>query len=428
VDWRLAPDWASPRHAVARNLALDVIGALGVGITGALVAILLPTIARRGGVEPLGLAALTATPFVANLLSAYAGRVGPRTPLQLAGIRGIGAASLLVLLVAPLPPAMLVVVLVYMLSLSFSNPFQMRLWGALYPGRVVGRVLGVLGMSRAAAGAVAALAGGVVADRFGVPIVIAATGVLGILAAIAFAGQRATSSERPAAYSARESIRALRERATLSQVAVAQGFFGGGLIAAVPLYALVHVDRLHLSLAEVGGIGILISAATMVSFPLWGTLTDRLGPILTLRLGSSVGIVALVAYALAPSLAWIWPAALALGTANASIDVGLAAFLAAETTLASRAAAQAGWNAITGARGIVAAFVTSALLSVGLVTVMTGLLLCAASAAVGVVLFFRVRPSPTTSVVDQAGMPTIAVAPGRAQAPAASFEPEVSAT
>ena len=31
---------------------------------------LLPTIGRRGGLEPIGLAALAAAPFVANLLSA----------------------------------------------------------------------------------------------------------------------------------------------------------------------------------------------------------------------------------------------------------------------------------------------------------------------------------------------------------------------
>jgi hypothetical protein len=149
VNWPLgASDAASSRRAVARNLGLDVVGALGLGTTGALVSVLLPTIARRGGVDPLGLAALTALPFLSNLLSAYAGRVGPRTPVQLAALRVIGSAALLILIASPLPPAMLVVVFVYMVSLSFSNPFQMRLWGALYPPRLVGRVLGVLGICR----------------------------------------------------------------------------------------------------------------------------------------------------------------------------------------------------------------------------------------------------------------------------------------
>ena len=49
----------------------------------------------------------------------------------------------------------------------------------------------------------------------------------------------------------------------------------------------------------------------------------------------------------------------------------------------------AGWNAITGARGIVAAFTMSILLQVGIVDVTTGLLLCAAVTAIGVVLYAR---------------------------------------
>ena len=74
----------SPRQlAVGRNLALDLVAAVGVGVTVALVTTLLPTIARRGGLEPIGLAALAAAPFIANLLGAFAGRVGPRSQRQL---------------------------------------------------------------------------------------------------------------------------------------------------------------------------------------------------------------------------------------------------------------------------------------------------------------------------------------------------------
>jgi MFS family permease len=402
VGWptRIRVPSLEPR-VVTRNFALDVVGALGVGVTGALVTILIPTVARRGGLDAVGLAALTAIPFLANLLSAYAGRLGPRNPRQLAAMRGAGASTLLVLLVAPLPPAMLIVVLVYMLSLSFSNPFQLRLWGALYPAGVLGRVIGVLGMSRAAAGAGAALLGGVLADALGVPAAIAVSGVIGLACAIAYAGQRARSSDPVPAYSARESLLALRSSRAVSRLALAQGFFGGGLIAAVPLYALVHVDRLHLSLGEVGVIGISISAATMVSFPAWGTFSDRFGPAATLRLGSVLGIAALVGYAFAPSLALLIPVAMALGAANASLDVGLGSFISAEIPLATRAAAQAGWNAVTGARGIVAAFAPSVLLSLGLVDVTTGMLLCAASAVVGAALFLRIQPAArTTRITD----------------------------
>jgi MFS family permease len=247
-------------------------------------------------------------------------------------------------------------------------------------------------MGRAAAGAIAAFVGGVAADQLGVPIVVGVTGAIGLVSAVAYAGLRARSDERPPVFSARESIQALRERPVLGRVALAQGFYGGGLIAAVPLYALVHVDRLHLSLSEVGVIGILIAGATTISFPIWGALSDRLGALASLRGGSLLGIVALVGYALAPNVAVLWLMAFALGTANSAIDVGIGAIVSHQTPLATRAAALAGWNAITGARGIVAAFLMSALLSLGLVSVTTGLLLCAASAGIGVAMFARIGP------------------------------------
>jgi MFS family permease len=382
------------RLPVTRNLALDLTGAIGIGATTALVTALLPTIARRGGVEPLGLAALTAMPFVANLLSAFAGRWGPRSGRQLAIVRGLGAASLVLLLAFPLPPGMVAVVLVFWLTYAFSTPFQLRQWGALYPPRLVGRVLGVVGMARAAAGAVAAFGGGVLADRLGVPSVVGAIGGVGVLAAAAYAGQQARSRERAPAFSARESISALRSRAVLSRVALAQGFYGGGMIAAIPLYALVHVDRLHLSLSEVGVIGILLSGATTLSFPAWGALSDRFGAIVALRLGSLFGIAGVFGYAVAPSVGVLWAMAVLLGASSASIDVGIAAVVSDETPLGSRAAAMAGWNALTGARGIVAAFVTSALISVGLADVTSGLLLSAGVATVGTLLFLTTAPTP----------------------------------
>jgi MFS family permease len=393
---------SASRRAIGRNLALDLVVAVGMGVTMALVNAILPTVARRGGLEPLGLSALAAAPFVANLLSAFAGRFGPRTTAQLTLTRGLGAAALLVLFLMPPAPVLVAVSVVFWLSLSFGGPFHLRLWGAMYPARLRGRVVGVLGMGRAAAGALAAFGGGVLADRIGGERAVAAAGVMGVLCAIGYVGLRAATAERPVAFSARDSVRALRERPMLGRIALAQGFYGGGLIAAAPLYALVHVDRLNLSLSDVGVIGILAAVATTVAFPIWGMVADRRGAVTALRLGSAIGLGSLVAYALAPNVLLLWLAAIVAGIGSASIDVGIAAAVSDQTPLASRAAAMAGWNAITGARGIAAAFLMSALLQLGLVDVRTGLLLCAATSGVGVLLFARagrLQPIPAGSPV-----------------------------
>ena len=397
----LRPSFHPSAHqrAVGRNLALDLVAAVGVGVSMALVTTLLPTMARRSGLEPIGLAALAAAPFVANLLGAFAGRVGPRSQRQLAIIRGAGSASLLVLAVLAVAPILVAVSIAFWLSLSLGGPFHLRLWGSMYPARVRGRVVGFIGSGRAAAAAVAALAGGILADRFGGATAVALAGLVGLVCALAYAGLRAPNAERPAMFSARESLRALRERPVLSRIAVAQGFYGGGLIAAAPLYAIVNVDRLDLSLADVGIIGIITAGATTLCFLLWGAVADRRGPLVAMRIGSALGLVGLIAYALAPQVSVLWVAAIAAGAGSASIDVGIASAVSDHTPLASRAAAMAGWNAITGARGIVAAFTMSILLQVGIVDVTTGLLLCAAVTAIGVVLYARasateVAPSP----------------------------------
>ena len=162
------------------------------------------------------------------------------------------------------------------------------------------------------------------------------------------------------------------------------------MIAALPLYAIVNVDRLNLSLADVGIIGILTAGCDDRHRSSSGA-PSRTGAARWSRCDSAArsGLGALIAYALAPNVAVLWVAAIAAGAGSASIDVGIASVVSDHTPLASRAAAMAGWNAITGARGIVAAFTMSILLQVGLVDVTSGLLLCAAVSAVGVVLYAR---------------------------------------
>lgn len=373
---------------ISRSLSLDLVAAIGYGVTGALVSTLLPTIARRGGLEPLGLAALSAAPFLTNLLSVFSGQLGPRSTRQFALLRGIGAGSLVALLVVPGAPVIVLVAFMFWISISFSSPFQLRFWGATYPGRMRGRVVGFLGTGRAAAAGIAALAGGLIADRLGGPTAVALAGFVGVACALAYAGFRVSTAVAPLGYSARESIRAMRARPTLQRVALAQGFFGGGFIAAGPLFALVYVDRLDLSLSDVGVIGVFGAAATTVSFLAWGTVADRFDALAAMRYGSLIGLAGLVGYALAPGLAVLLVAALAIGVANSSIDVGVAGVISDNTPLESRAAAMSGWNAITGARGLVAPFFMSALVQFGVVSITAGLLICAAASGLGVALFW----------------------------------------
>jgi len=108
--------------------------------------------------------------------------------------------------------------------------------------------------------------------------------------------------------------------------------------------------------------------------------------------------------------------AVGYGAASAAIDVGIASVVSDQTPLASRAAAMAGWNAITGARGIAAAFLMSALLQLGIVDVTSGLLVCAVSSAIGVVMFARVNPNVPEPVAEGAPEPASRRLPARSPA------------
>ena len=382
---------SASRRTIGRNLALDVLVAVGMGVTMALISSILPTVARRGGLAPIGLSALAAAPFVANLLGAFAGRFGPRNTAQLGLVRGLGAAALLVSSSCR-PRRSSSRSRSSSGSASRSAARSISACGAaMYPARLRGRVVGVLGMGRAAAGALAAFIGGVLADGIGGEQAVAIAGIVGVACAIGYLGLPAPpppSSRvrtRPASPSARCAIGPPCRGSPL-----AQGFYGGGLIAAVAAVRPRprrpaepqprrrrrhrHPDRRrdHRGLPVVGPRRRPVRRGRRAA----DGQRDRAALARRLR-RRAVRRRPLVRRDRGRD------------ARSASIDVGIAAAVSDQTPLASRAAAMAGWNALTGARGIVAAFLMSVLLQIGLIDVTVGLLPCAATSAIGVAMFVR---------------------------------------
>ncbi|HET7027609.1 MAG TPA: MFS transporter [Candidatus Limnocylindrales bacterium] len=375
-----------------RNVAIDLVVAVGIAVTSAIVNALLPTIARQTGMAPIGIAVLAAAPYVGNLLGAFAGRIGPQTRPHLALTRALGAGFLLSLAFAPDPLLIVIVVLFFWLSLSLSNPFHFGLWSSMYEARQRARVIGVIGTCRAAAAGGAAVGLGLLADRFGPPVAMGVAGAIGVVCTSAALWFRGGQAAQHARYSAREAIRSLTGRPSLRTLVLAQGFYGGGMIAAAPLYALVYVDRLGLSLADVGSIAIVSAAATTATYYAWGALVDRRGGRAALKAGASLGLCSVLIVAVSPSLPVLWLAAAAGGLASAAIDLGIQGAIADETPPTERAAAMAGWNAITGARGSLVPFASTALVQAGLLSVTAALLVCAVPVAIGTAIYIGRQP------------------------------------
>ena len=154
-----------------------------------------------------------------------------------------------------------------------------------------------------------------------------------------------------------------------------------------PLYPFVQVDRLALSLAEVGVLGILVSGATTLASIPWGSRIDRAGGLRVFQLGSLFGVVALALYAWAPGYLALCGAAVATGICNASVEVGTQAVISEHVATGDRAAAMAGWSAVYGLRGIVILFVGTTLVALGVVDVSGGIALGACLTLVGALLY-----------------------------------------
>lgn len=377
-------------RALRRNVALDLSVALSVGLTTAVVGGLVPTIARQGGLAPIGLALMAAAPFMGNLLSAFAGRVGPQAVRGLAALRIGGPILLVAVALAPSAGLIVAAVCIFQLALSFGSPFHTRLWGAMYPGDIRGRVIGLLGTARSAMAAAAALTVGALADHLGVPLAITLAGLVGATLAVGAVGLRSSRPMPARRYGAREAVATLTASPRLQRLVLAQGLYGAGVIAALPLYALVNVDRLHLTLADVGTITVLGAVATTVSFTLWGTLVDRVGYAFVLRAGAACGVLSLAFVTVAPNLAVMGLAAIAGGLSGAAMELGIQGALSAHTPLADRAAAMAGWNSLTGLRGMIAALAASIAVQAGWVDVTTALALCLIPASLGLFLYLDV--------------------------------------
>jgi MFS family permease len=371
--------------------------------------VLVPVVARRGGLDALGLAVLATGPFVANVLALFAGRLGARSPRGLAAVRALGGAALVLMLPLHGPVALAGLVLLFWITVALAAPYQMRLWGVIYPPGVRGRLIGIVGTGRSAAAAVGALAGGVLADRIGGAEAIALGGAVGMVLGATAAGYLAGTPGDGPAYDLRRSIRAITDSPRLWRITIAQMFMGGGFITAAPLLPFVYVDRLGLTLGEVGLLGILSAGATTVAYLPWGGLSDRRGGLRVFQLGSLAGALALGLYAWAPSLAVLGVAAVLAGICNASVEMGMQAVIAEYAPPDERASAMAGWAAVNGLRGIAAPFLVTALLTVGLVDVTGGLVLAALATTIGLVLYLFAGRVPA----QRPGVPAGLVEPPR---------------
>ena len=355
----------------------------------AVVGVLLPSLARRQGLDSLGLAMLAALPFLASLVTLFAGRVGPRTPARMAVLRALGALSLLVVLVAPDPLFIAVAILGYWIAFSLGAPLQQRIWATIYPTRSRGRLLGYIGTGRSAAGFLSLLAITLAATSSSWVVIVAVVALVGATLTLTLTRLAVPGIEVNHRFSAGDSIRSLLAEPMMRRIALAQLLFGSGFVVAPALIAMVHVDRLGLGVQQIALAGLVAYGSTAATFSLWGRLASRVGGLTTIALGTIFGVEAMALFAFAPDFSSVLLATVLLGAAGASVDTAWPLLIADHAPADRQSEVAAGLNSVMGLRGLVTPFLILAPVYLGVTDVTGALLIAVASMASGALLYAR---------------------------------------
>ncbi len=381
---------ALPRpNTLQRNLALDLSSAVGLGSTMAVVGVLLPSVARREGLDTMGLAALAALPFLASLMTLFAGRIGPRSPARMSLLRSLGALGLLFVLIAPDPLFIALAIFGFWIAFSLGSPLQQRIWATIYPSADRGRMLGYVGTSRSLAGMLALSAIAIVAAAHGFGAIVAVVAVVGAICSLAVSRMAVPGIEVDHRFSALDSIRSVTGQPMLRSITAAQLLFGAGFVAAPALIAMVHVDRLGLGVDEIALAGLVSYGSTAVTFSLWGRLACRAGALVTISSGTLIGVVAMTLFALAPTFPLVLLATVLLGAAGAAVDTSWPLLIADHAPADRQGEVAAGLNSIMGFRGLLVPFLVMAPIRAGITDETGGLLIAALCMVAGAVLYAR---------------------------------------
>ena len=175
---------------------------------------------------------------------------------------------------------------------------------------------------------------------------------------------------------------------------VSYSLFGLGGLLSWPLYPVVQVDRLQLSYADIGLLGLVESVTWLFSYLLWGRTIDKRGGLYVVRAIAAISMVTPLTYMFAQNLWMLLPSAIARGLGMAGFELGRISAgiqLADPDRVTEYAAIQ---STVVGLRGMVAPVVTVGLLRLG-APHSAIFLLSVLFSALGWVMFGRVEaPTP----------------------------------
>lgn len=357
-------------EAVRRNLRIEMIAAIAYGIFYAAAISFTPVVLRRLGATSGMLAIYTAQTYLGSILATFGVLLMRRwRPLVFGAACWLLGRSLLIwtFLIAD-ARWLLVLTAGFWLLEAFPSPAYARVIQAIYPVRYRGRALATVRVGMVLAILIATPLAGFALDYVGYRVLFPLAGLLGVAAALLFTRLRIDDTALPPQQqrSLRSIWALLGQNRRFSIYLLGFSVYGLGFLLGFPLFAIVQVDRLHLSYTAIGALGLVQSLFWLLGNVYWGRLVDRRGGLWVLRANVAIAAIVPLCYIWAFNGWTLLPAFVAHGIISAGIDLGVISTgieLASPETVIEHSALQA---TIIGLRGILAPFVGIGLLQLGL--------------------------------------------------------------
>lgn len=380
--------------AVRRNARIELVATLAYGAFYTASLAFFPVVLRRLGASTTELALYVTLTYLGQLFAPLSlGLIRRHSAMRFATIWwGIGRGALILALVASDVNSLLLLALVLWVAETLPSPAYAQIMQESYPAAFRGRAMAGVRVGMAVVVLLLTPLAGNLLDRFGHQPLFASAGVFGVITAAIFALLRpiATAGPAPTMLSLGGMLRLLRSDRRFAAYLLALTVYGLGSVMALPLFPVVQVSRLQLSYAQIGYLGLLQSFFWLVGYTFWGRVMDRRGGLWILRIAILLAGVVSLTYALADNIWMLLPAFVAQGLLMGAFDLGAlntAIDLAESGRVTEYTAIQ---TAVIGLRGMVAPFLSAALVGAGMpIGMVFGI--CVALILIAAVMLGRVR-------------------------------------
>ncbi len=286
--------------------------------------------------------------------------------------------------------------IVFWLLEAFVIPAYTRVIQKIYPESGRGKVMSTVRMGRVSIILLVTPLAGWAMDQVGYRVLFPIGALFGILATFLFTRIDVDEGELPPRQTKTfaDLWQIIRSDRNFAVYLLGYSLFGLGGLLSWPLYPVVQVDRLQLSYADIGFLGLAESITWLFSYLLWGRAIDKRGGLFVVRAISAISIVTPLTYMSAQNIWMLLPSAIARGLGMAGFELGRISAgiqLADPDRVTEYAAIQ---STVVGLRGLVAPAMTVGLLRLG-VPHSAVFLLSVFFLALGWIMFGRVTaPTP----------------------------------